>query len=935
MLLAGNTSKGIYRTPAPDIYIDVTSVDELTTYSLNGNSLVLGANLTLTKIMDIFTSISQENVNFAYLSSIAKHIDLVANVPVRNIGTIAGNLMIKYNHNEFQSDIFLLLETYDATIVLVDIQGNEIGIGPREFLNIDMDKRLIKNIVFSGLDSSYKYLSYKIMARAQSTRAVVNAGFLLQFSGTTVQSARIVYGAINPEFVHATNTETYLVGKNLFDNNVLSQALDVLDGELIPDYVPPDPTPEYRKSLAISLFYKFVLNIAPDGVVSNRNKSGGSLLVRPVSRGIQQFSPDIEYSPVGEPIVKVEALTQTSGQAEYIDDIPDFPNQLYASFVTAKAVPNSVIVQIDATRALALEGVVAFYGVNDIPGENSFIPTGTWLSMHEELFCSGIVKYYDQPIGIVVADNNRLAEQAADLVDVIYSTPVRRPYLNIKDVLDANDQTRIHHLQTVVPKSKGTDIKHVIKGTFDIGWQYHFHMEVQCANVVPTEDTLDLYPATQWMDLNQQAASAALNIPMHKINVYVRRLGGGFGGKITRPALVSTAAALAAHKLNRPVKMWMPLQKNMSVIGKRIPLWMQYEVGVNDQGVIQYLEADLYSDVGVGGNETPSVTALFENCYNTSTWSFSTYSVNTDTHANCSARAPAASINVDASDVKLANMDQGYPLIEEFWDDMQTWGDISARKADIETYNQAIQVCAYKLGIEMEMVSVRPSYNVATPNSNPSGGSATSEGVCLGVIQACDVLLERMKGIREKMVNPTWADSSTDAPSAPLQYKIYGLCATEVEVDILTGQHQILRVDIIEDTGESMNPLIDIGQCEGAFVMGIGYYTTEEIIFNEDGQILTNRTWNYLPPGAKDIPINFNIKFPSNNPNPIGILKSKAIAEPPVCMSCSVPLAIRNAVSYARQEADSTQPKWYPFTGPSTVENTHLNSLNNYKQYVL
>lgn len=122
----------------------------------------------------------------------------------------------------------------------------------------------------------------------------------------------------------------------------------------------------------------------------------------------------------------------------------------------------------------------------------------------------------------------------------------------------------------------------------------------------------------------------------------VRRLGGGFGAKIMRNTMVSTAAALAAHKLKKPVKMWMPLQKNMNVVGKRYPLYATYEAGVNDKGVIQYLKADLYSDFGVGGNEPIDslLIDLFENCYDISRWSFSTYTVTTDTHANCYTRAP-------------------------------------------------------------------------------------------------------------------------------------------------------------------------------------------------------------------------------------------------------------------------------------------------------
>lgn len=98
------------------------------------------------------------------------------------------------------------------------------------------------------------------MPRAQNAHAMVNAGFLLQFENDNkIASARIVYGCINPTFIHAINTENYLKGKNIFDNSILQEAMKTLDNELNPDHVLPDPSPEFRKKLSISLFFKVVM----------------------------------------------------------------------------------------------------------------------------------------------------------------------------------------------------------------------------------------------------------------------------------------------------------------------------------------------------------------------------------------------------------------------------------------------------------------------------------------------------------------------------------------------------------------------------------------------------------------------------------------------------------------------------------------------------
>lgn len=101
------------------------------------------------------------------------------------------------------------------------------------------------------------------MPRAQNAHAIVNAGFLVKLKNNTVDECRIVYGGINPGFIHATQTEALLKTQKLYDNSTLMKIYKSLDKELICDYVLPDPTPEYRKNLAISLFYKVKYKILP------------------------------------------------------------------------------------------------------------------------------------------------------------------------------------------------------------------------------------------------------------------------------------------------------------------------------------------------------------------------------------------------------------------------------------------------------------------------------------------------------------------------------------------------------------------------------------------------------------------------------------------------------------------------------------------------
>lgn len=168
------------------------------------------------------------------------------------------------------------------------------------------------------------------------------------------------------------------------------------------------------------------------------------------------------------------------------------------------------------------------------------------------------------------------------------------------------------------------------------------------------------------------------------------------------------------------------------------------------------------------------------------------------------------------------------------------------------------------------------------------------------------------------------------------EYDIWGTTCCELEVDLLTGNIQIQRVDILEDVGESMSPGVDIGQIEGAFVMGIGYWLTEQLIYDKQtGELLSNRTWNYKPPGPKDIPIDFRIKFLQNSSNPFGVLRSKAVGEPATGMSYSCVMALRYALHSARKDSTLKTDEFFHLGAPTTVEKIFLAANNTTEQFLL
>nr|BAR64767.1 aldehyde oxidase [Ostrinia furnacalis] len=1014
-LIAGNTGQGVYHvTDYPGTVIDIFNVPELKGHTIDVN-LILGAGMPLSEMMDLFLQLSNSNEDFSYLKQFHEHMDLVAHIPVRNIGTIGGNLFMKHTNNDFQSDIFLLFETIGAMVTIAESSQKTKAVTFIEFLNTDMKDKIIMNVLLPPLSQCCLFKSYKIMPRSQNAHAVVNAGFLfkLKQKSSIIEKASLVFGSITPKFSHATKTEAVLAGKDLFKNETLQIAVTTLLDEVSPEEMPPEPSAAYRKMLAVTLFYKAILYLCPDGKLDKKFRSGGEAIKRHTSQGTQTFDTDKSVWPLNQPVPKLEALVQCAGEATFANDLPKQTGEVYAAFVTADIRPGSIISGFDATEALKCPGVIAFYTAKDIPGDNSFTPPNVPIIIeNEEILCSEKVKYYGEPAGIIVADKEKTANKAAKLVKITYSfTNKNKPIISIADAMKAPDKDqRIVKARTIEPTEIGNDVKCVLYGEFNVGTQHHFYIEPQTCVTKPTEDGMEVYSACQWLDLPNVAIAQSLKMPVNKINVIIRRVGGAYGGKITRSCQIACGAALVTHLLGRTCRFILPLQTNMKIIGKRLSTACNFEVGVNKEGVIQFLKHKFYQDNGCSNNENISPVTVNHvlNCYDTRRWYIEANSVATDTPSNTWCRAPSSTEGIamieyimeriaynlgkDPLEVRMKNMAKEDNPIPELIDQLKKDSNYDERINEAKQFNdenrwrkraiklipmtydifyigpynsivsiyhadgsislthgaaemgqgintKAAQVCAYMFGIGLDKVSVKPSSSFTSPNCTATGASIGSECVCFATMKACEIILERLKPIREKLKNPTWEVLVKEANAAGVDlqasyaysskdnvkpYDIYGVVVMEIELDILSGNHDIRRVDLLEDTGRSLSPQIDVAQIEGAFVMGLGYWTSENNIMDPDtGRILTDRTWTYKPPGIKDIPADFRVYFRRNASNPLGVLQSKATGEPALCLAVVITHALREAVRSARLDA-GYEDQWVDIKNPCTVENIFM-----------
>ncbi|CEF59936.1 Xanthine dehydrogenase [Strongyloides ratti] len=260
-------------------------------------------------------------------------------------------------------------------------------------------------------------------------------------------------------------------------------------------------------------------------------------------------------------------------------------------------------------------------------------------------------------------------------------------------------------------------------------------------------------------------------------------------------------------------------------------------------------------------------------------------------------------------------------------------------------HTKIIQIVSRCLEVPIDKITIRETRTDNVPNTTPTVASLGIDLNGGAVKNACEKIMKLLEPIKENNKNGKWEDWIKKAYESriPLSatgysiietedidftnkniansysYCVYGAACSEIELDCLTGAHKILRSDIVMDIGDSINPAIDIGQIEGGFIQGYGYFTMEEVKFNDNGIRMSKNCSTYRIPTSNDIPKEFNVKLLKGSSNKKGIFSSKAVGEPPLFLGSSVFFAIKEAIKSYRK--DNNNFDFFNMNAPATCEN--------------
>jgi xanthine dehydrogenase large subunit len=731
--------------------------------------------------------------------------------------------------------------------------------------------------------------------------------------------------------------------------------------------------------------------------------------------------------PVGLPLPHDSAREHVTGAAPYVDDIPEPPGLLHAALVLSGEA-HAGILAIDLAPALALLGPDgAAIVAADIPGRNDVGP----IHGPEPILAEGVAEYAGQPIAAVAAPSLALAREAARAVRARFAP--REAVLDVATAMARGDFVcPPHRMARGDAAAALAAAPRRLSGELSIGGQDHFYLEGQVAMALPQEGGgMRILSSTQHPSEVQKMVARVLDLPEAAVACEVRRMGGGFGGKETQPAIFAAIAAVLARRTGRPVKLRLDRDEDMKVTGKRHDFRVRWEAGFGDDGRLHAVSMELAARAGHNADLSPAIVdrAMFHalNCYAVPDAAIAGFACRTNTQSNTAFRgfggpqgmlaaeemmdAIARELGLDPVELRRRNFlapggSTHYgQRIEEFAlprivDELLEAAGYAARRTEVDAanrepgfvrrglgfapvmfgisftataYNQAgalvhlytdgsvllshggtemgqglhrkvAQVVAAGLGVSPGRVRIAATATDKVPNTSATAASSGTDLNGAAAADACRKIRARLAAFAaaahggdpeaiafagDRVDGPGWSlgldelarqayrarvqlwDSGFYATPRihydrargtghPFFYFAFGAALCEAAIDTLTGESRILRADLLHDCGRSINPAIDLGQVEGGFVQGLGWLTTEALVFDGAGRLLTHAPSTYKVPTARDLPRDFRVRLLERADNAEATIhRSKAVGEPPLMLANAAWLAIKDACAAA------------------------------------
>ncbi|WZH39341.1 Molybdopterin-binding domain of aldehyde dehydrogenase-domain-containing protein [Fusarium acuminatum] len=995
------------------VSVYVGDIAELRQYSFKDDHLEVGGNVVLTDLENIcehaIPHYGRERAQV--FEAMLKQLKFFAGRQIRNVGTPAGNLVTASPI----SDLNPVLWAANAVLFFTGYRRTALA-----------QDAIIASIRIPITQSKGEYFrAYKQAKRKDDDIAIVTGALRVRLDDEgVVQEANLIYGGMAAMTTAAKTAMEYLVGRRFAELETLEGTMSALGRDFDLQFSVPGGMASYRKSLAFGFFYRFyhdVLTIL-DGSSEQVDKEAIDEIERDLSKGEVDQHAAVAYKKevTGKSNPHLAALKQTTGEAQYTDDIPSFKNELHACYVLSKRA-HAKLISVDYADALEIPGVVDVIDKDDMPSPEA----NKFGAPHfdEVFFAEDKVMTVGQPIALVLATSPHRAQEAARAVKIEYED--LPTVLSIEDAIAADSYHKYYReLKSGDTEKAFKDCDHVFTGTVRMGGQEHFYLETNVSLAVPKPEDgeMEIFASTQNANETQVFASRVCDVQANKVVVRVKRMGGGFGGKETRSVTLSSVLALAAKKTKRPVRYMLSREEDMVVSGQRHPFLGKYKVGVNKDGKLQALECDVFNNAGWTFDLSAAVMERamthIDGCYSIPNVLVRGRLCKTNTMSNTAFRGfggpqgmfitetfmeeVADRLGMPVETLRQINMYKtdgqthfgqglGDWFVPLMYKQVQDESMYEARRHAITDFNQTnkwrkrglaliptkfgisfnalflnqagalvhiyhdgsilvahggtemgqglhtklTQIAAQALGVPLENVFISETSTNTVANASATAASASSDLNGYAIFNACEILNERLAPYRKKLgPEATMKDLAHAAyfdrvnlsaqgfyktPEIGYDWntgkgKMYfyftqGVAAAEVEVDLLTGTWTCIRADVKMDVGQSINPAIDYGQIQGAFVQGLGLFTMEESLWLRNGpmagHLFTRGPGAYKIPGFRDIPQTFNVSLLKDVEwkELRTIQRSRGVGEPPFFMGSSVFFAIRDALKAARAQS--------------------------------